>query len=239
MPKKTYEDMSDIIDTELKKRRGMWRLKAISWMDYDDVSQVIRTHIYKKWDMWDQTKPLEPWVNRIISNQIKNTLRDKYGNFVRPCLKCSFNQGSDCGSSENLCGYTPSGKQSRECDIYAKWEKGKKHAYNVKLPVSAEFHTQEMVNKGSTAPITEEIEKEFHSKMMEALTERQAKAYDLMIIQGLDGEIVAQEMEFYTTEATRRAGYRQIKNLEKIFKAKAREVLETEDILIYAKRYGK
>ena len=60
-----------------------------------------------------------------------------------------------------------------------------------------------------------------------------------MIIQGLDGEIVAQEMEFYTTEATRRAGYRQIKNLEKIFKAKAREVLETEDILIYAKRYGK
>ncbi len=39
---KTYEDMSNIIDVELKKRRRTWHLNAVAWMDYDDVCQLIR-----------------------------------------------------------------------------------------------------------------------------------------------------------------------------------------------------
>jgi hypothetical protein len=32
--------------------------------------------------MWDQTKPLEPWVSRIITNQIRNLIRNNYTNYV-------------------------------------------------------------------------------------------------------------------------------------------------------------
>ena len=46
----TYEDKSDVIDEELRKRRGKWFLKSLAWIDYDDVAQIIRAHIYKNGD---------------------------------------------------------------------------------------------------------------------------------------------------------------------------------------------
>ena len=93
--KKTFEECIDIIDAELIKRKNRWSLTSLCWMDYDDVSQIIRLHIYKKWDMYDPPKPLAPWLNRIITNQIKNLIRNNYGNYARPCLKCAASDGED------------------------------------------------------------------------------------------------------------------------------------------------
>ena len=69
--KPKFEDVIEKIDTEILKRRGKWNLTILSWMDFDDVSQILRIHIYKKWHLYDPEKPLAPWLNRIISNQIK------------------------------------------------------------------------------------------------------------------------------------------------------------------------
>ena len=66
-----FEDVIDKINLEISKRRGKWNLTILAWMDFDDVSQIIRIHIWKKWKMYDPEKPLAPWLNRIISNQIK------------------------------------------------------------------------------------------------------------------------------------------------------------------------
>ena len=68
----TYEDYSDIIDSELAKRRNNWFLNSVSWIDFDDVSQIIRAHIHRKWDQWDQSRPIKPWLNKIISNQFSS-----------------------------------------------------------------------------------------------------------------------------------------------------------------------
>ena len=62
-----YEDRSEAIDNEIRKRRGKWRLTSLAWIDFDDVSQIIRIHIYKKWEQWDQERPLLPWINKIIT----------------------------------------------------------------------------------------------------------------------------------------------------------------------------
>ena len=79
MPKKDkkliFEECIEIIDAELQKRKNRWNLTSLAWMDYDDVSQIIRIHIHKKWNLYDQSKPLAPWLNRIISNQIKNIIK--------------------------------------------------------------------------------------------------------------------------------------------------------------------
>ena len=64
-----------IINQEIAKRRVRWNLKIIPWMDFEDVSQIVRFHIYKKIHLYDRKKPILPWVNRIISNQIKNLIR--------------------------------------------------------------------------------------------------------------------------------------------------------------------
>ena len=77
-------------------------------------------------------KPLNPWINRIISNQIKNLIRNNYGNYCRPCLKCAAAEAGD------LCYIY--GKQSEACPLYANWVKTKKQAYNAKLPVSINDH---------------------------------------------------------------------------------------------------
>ena len=63
-------------------------------MDYDDVCQIIRLHIYKKWHLWDQSRPFKPWASMIISNQIKNLIRNNYSSFAKPCLRCPHNMGA-------------------------------------------------------------------------------------------------------------------------------------------------
>ena len=78
--KKNFEDMYEIINQVIKKRRNKWKLKAITWIDFEDIEQVIKLHIYKKWHLYDFSKPLAPWINRIISNQIKNLIRNNYSN---------------------------------------------------------------------------------------------------------------------------------------------------------------
>lgn len=130
-----------IINQEIAKRRVRWNLKIIPWMDFEDVSQIVRFHIYKKIHLYDRKKPILPWVNRIISNQIKNLIRDYYGNFSRPCLKCAaFEGGDNCSIYVKQCG---------DCPLYRKWEKSKKSAHDTKLPVSVENHIQEVHQKSA------------------------------------------------------------------------------------------
>ena len=106
-----FEDYIDVIDEEIKKRRSKWKLTSITWMDFDDISQILRIHIYKKWHLYDPVKPLAPWLNRIITNQIKNLIRNNYGNYARPCLKCAASEGGD------LCVIYE--KQCSDCPLYA------------------------------------------------------------------------------------------------------------------------
>ena len=116
MPRKKkpkFENCIEDINREIAKRRNKWNLTALCWMDFEDVSQILRIHIHKKWHMYDPEKPLGPWVNRIISNQIKNLIRNNYGNFARPCLKCAAAEGVD------LCSIY--GKQDTSCPLYKHW----------------------------------------------------------------------------------------------------------------------
>ena len=121
-----FEDCISEIDKEIAKRRNKWSLSALSWMDFDDVSQIIRIHVYKKWHLYDQSKPLAPWLNRIISNQIKNLIRNNYGNYARPCLKCSASDGEE--------GCEIYVKQCVDCPLYEHWFKNKKRAHDTNCP---------------------------------------------------------------------------------------------------------
>ena len=114
MPRKKklkFEDCIESIDSEISKRRGRWNLTALSWMDFDDVAQIIRIHIFKKWHLYDQSKSLAPWINTLISNQIKNLIRNNYGNYCRPCLKCA------AAESDSLCYIY--GTQNSSCPLFA------------------------------------------------------------------------------------------------------------------------
>jgi len=228
----SYEEKSKIIDEELRKRRPKWFLTSITWFDFDDVCQIIRAHLFNKWHQWDQSRPLQPWVNKIISNQMKNILRNHYSNFVRPCLNCPFNQSEQASTGKigALCGFTATGLQDSSCPLYAKWEKTKKAAYDIKMAVNLESE------KGQVHQLQEELfdidraEAKLHAEMKKSLPEKQYFIYDLLFVQNKDEEEVAKILGYKSNERGRKAGYKQIKNLRKKFKEQAIKLLNTKDI---------
>lgn len=226
----TYEDKSDVIDTQLKKALYKWKLTALAWLDYDDVSQIIRLHIYTKWYQWDQKRPIEPWVNKIIANQIFNIQRNNYTNFAKPCVTCKYNQ-SYSEADHHLCGFTKSGLQGSECADYAKWEKGKKNAYDIKVPVSLNTFSYQKDNSSSYACLLS-AEKRLHQLMKKHLTDKHFFIYKMLFVDYIDEEEVARILNYKTNETGRKAGYKQIKNLKNLYKKIAKGLVDKYDILI-------
>jgi len=228
----TYEDRADIIDNEIRKRYYKWHLHAIAWFDFDDVAQIIRAHIFKKWALWDQSRPLEPWVNKIISNQLKNILRNHYSNFARPCLNCEYNQSAEQGAGQiaNLCAFTPSGLQCNECDLFAKWEKTKKNAYDIKMPLSLEFHAYTKNTNPEDHFDISRATNTLHVKIKRTLTAKHYLVYKMLFIDGISEEEVAKILGYKSNEKGRKAGYKQIKNLKNQYKNIAKKIIRKEDI---------
>ncbi len=221
--KPSFEESIGFIDGEIKKRKGKWSLTSLHWMDYDDVSQIIRIHIHEKWHLYDAEKPLGPWVNRIISNQIKNLIRNNYGNFSRPCLKCEASRPNiKCDIYGEQCG---------ECPLYAKWEKSKKLAYEIKMPLSLEDHNHEVSPVTFEAGINiDKFAKNLHKKMKETLKSNEWVVYENLFIKNKSEEEVACLMGFKSNEKNRTPGYKQIKNLRKKIIEKVKKCLEKDEV---------
>ena len=223
--KLSFEDKISEINQEINKRRHKWNLTTLAWMDFSDVSQILRIHIYKKWNLYDPKKPLAPWVNRIVSNQIKNLIRNNYGNYSRPCLRCAAADQED--------GCTIYASQCSKCPLYAKWEKSKKSAHDIKLPVALENHTQEVHNIIEDEIDIEKTAKNIHAKMQQILKPIEWKFYELYYIKHKSEEESAKLMGYKTTEKNRKIGYKQVKNLKKSIMIKVKKHLYNGDIDIH------
>jgi len=220
MPRKKklkFEDCIEQIDIEINKRRGRWNLTALSWMDFDDVSQIIRVHIFKKWHLYDQSKSLAPWINTLISNQIKNLIRNNYGNYCRPCLKCA------AAESESLCYIY--GTQNSSCPLFAQWEKTKKAAYLTKLPSPLESVEHETENMELKEFDFDEILKRLNKHLKKKLKVNEWIVYENLYLKNKTEQEVAKILGYKTSEKNRSPGYKQIKNIKKSIIEKAKEIV--------------
>lgn len=225
--KPSFNDKIDVIESAIRKQRSRWQLDAINWIDFDDVEQLIKTHIYNKWDKWDADRPLEPWINTIITHQIFNLIRNHYGNYVRPCIKCEFAIG-DAG-----CSLTSEGTQNNQCTAYAKWEKSKKAGLDLKVTLSTENHLNEISSRPSNDFHYEDSVKKLNEHMEQELSPAYFRAYVMMFFESASEEDIANYMGYKTSEKKRKAGYRQVKNLRKLFYTKAREIMKKYDIIVH------
>lgn len=231
--KKNFEEMYVIIDELIKKRQAKWNLKALAWLDFEDIEQIIKIHIYAKWHLWDQRRPIGPWINRIVTNQLRNIIRNNYTSYVKPCVSCPFNydNGNHEGSHEGFCGFTKSKVQCAECPLYAKWEKTKKNAYDLKIPVSLENHKNYHTNFEYIESVDfQKGEQRLHDLMKQNLNDKQFFIYKMFFIDCLSEDEIAQVLKFKTSEKGRKAGYKQIKNLKKLFYLKAKELISKTDL---------
>jgi hypothetical protein len=222
----SFEDSIQIIDEEINKRKSRWHLTAIAWMDFQDVAQRLRIHIYKKWDKWDNIRPLRPWLNQVINHQITNMLRNHYSNFSRPCLKCKFNTGE--------YGCSLYGTQNNICDTYAKWEKSKKSAYDIKFPVSINSPnaqnpetTLETVLQSRESYLDVEASMPlFNEIMRKNLSVIEWKVYEFMFLHNLEEADVAKKMGYKLSYKDGRPAYRQISKIKSKILQKARELVK-------------
>jgi len=238
MPRKKYkfEEKYEIISEQIEKRRGKWFLKAISWISWDDVYQIVISHIYKKWHLWDQSRPIEPWLNRIISNQIKNILRNHYSNFVRPCTNCPFNVSGaidNFSDSSNNCSWTKSGKQDCSCPLFDKWSRTKKSSFMINTASSIdEISNISDLGVSQSHLFDIDIAKlKLNDKMKEVLNEKQYNIYNMLYIENLSHNEIAIKLGYKSNEKGRKAGYKQIKNFEKFFKETAKKLIKENDII--------
>jgi RNA polymerase sigma factor (sigma-70 family) len=219
---KSFEGCIDIIDEEIRKRKSKWNLQSLAWMDFDDVSQIIKIHINNKWHLYDPKQPLRPWLNRIISNQLKNLIRNNYGNFTRPCLKCAAAVEND--------GCKLFKKQCTDCPLYEYWNKNKKDAQNLKVPVSMDYHSIEVKNIAYSVDNFESNKNKLHKKMLSILKPLERTVYKLIYIDNNSDEEVAKIMNYTTSEQGRPPGYKHIKNIKKSIIEKVKKVLEKGDV---------
>ena len=224
-----YEDKIDVINEEIRKRKNKWFLDSIPWISFEDVEQIIRLHIYHKWDQWDQERDLKPWINKIISNQFKNILRNFYLNFAKPCSSCPFDSSI---AGENLCSFTKSGAQDNTCPLYKKWEKSKKGAHDVKIPLRLDAQEYESsIFKADTFNIDNAIVK-VQGYMKEELSPKHYEIYVMLFIKNQTEAEVASHLGYKSNERGRTAGYKQIKNMRKFFKEKVIKIIRNKDIIL-------
>jgi RNA polymerase sigma factor (sigma-70 family) len=222
-----YDDKREDLDELLKKYRGKWQLNALAWLDYDDVCQIIRIHIYKKWHLWDQERPFKPWAAMIISNQIKNLVRNNYTSFARPCLRCPHNMGN------TACSLTKSREQDTSCLLFAKWKKKKERAYNIKLPLSLD----DAVAVSSTTPSQDHLNyadsaTKLHKLVIEHLNDKHKQIYIMLYIQNEDENKIAEKFGFKADSSKRKKPrYKQMANLKKKFYILALKIIKENDIV--------
>jgi len=229
-PKKLiFEDQIEVINQEIRKRKNKWFLDSMPWISFEDVEQIIRVHIYQKWDKWDQERELKPWINKIISNQFKNILRNYYLNFAKPCSNCPFDTSI---GGENLCSFTKSGSQDSSCPLYKKWEKSKKSAHDVKIPLrlDAQEYESSIFSVNSFNVDTAIVKVQEHLK--NELSERHYNIYVMLFVENRSESEVAEKLGYKTNEQGRKAGYKQIKNMRKLFKEKVMKIIKNQDIVI-------
>lgn len=220
--KNKFEDFIPIIDAEIAKRRHKWNLTSITWMDYDDVAQIIRIHIYKKWAQYQPTRPLAPWLNSIITNQIRNLIRNHYSNYARPCLKCA--------AATDTANCSIYGTQCSDCPLYAYWQKRKEPANQIKIPVSIENHAHEVRTIFDDSIDVLKHAQAIHDRMKEVLKPLEWQVYEGLFIHNKEEGQVAKELGYTTTEKGRDPGYKQIKNIRKAIILKVKRCLANGDV---------
>ena len=229
MDKIQYQDKIDIINEEIRKRKNKWFLDSIPWISFEDVEQIIRLHIYHKWDQWDQKRELKPWINKIITNQFKNILRNFYLNFAKPCSSCPFDTSI---AGENFCSHTKSGLQDSSCPLYAKWEKSKKGAHDVKIPLRLDAQEYESSIFKSENFNLELAIKKVDKFLKVELSDKHYEIFHMLFIQNKTEEEVAKYLGYKSNEKGRTAGYKQIKNMRKFFKEKVIKIIKNKDIIL-------
>ena len=99
------------------------------------------------------------------------------------------------------------------------------------MALTLEYHSHEVGSMPDQSFDLMSAQDKLNVFMKKELSPKQYVVYDLLFVQHKEEEDVAKIMGYKTSEKGRKAGYKQIKNLKKVFKEKAQAILDKEDII--------
>jgi hypothetical protein len=94
-----------------------------------------------------------------------------------------------------------------------------------------ENHIHEIHSRRDESINLDEATIRLTTKIKTQLNSRHFEAFKMLFVQNKSEEEVARYLGFKTSEKKRSAGYKQIKNLKKIFQEKAKKIIEENDIV--------
>jgi DNA-directed RNA polymerase specialized sigma subunit len=218
--KPPFEQMIPLAVIEINKWRNGWTLSSLA---FEDVSQILLLHAFNKYYQFEPSKgEFTHWVNRMISNRMKNILRDNLQKFSRPCVQgCQFNLG------DNSCGYTESKTQCSECPLYAKWKKKKEAEYNIKQGLSLDSHVQEINNIQSDFTDIDQYKRMLGEKLPNYLTVQEFRIYRLLFEEHKTEREVGEILKFAKAKNDGVPGYQTIHKAKiKIIKMAKKVIFE-------------
>lgn len=231
--KPTFEEVANDIRTQINRRRQRWR--ATNVKPWEDVAQDIFIHVYNKWYLFDPNKKaLSHWLNVVISNQIKNEMRNLIYKNARPCIGsnkdqhcCIYNGGG------NLCTWpgNSTGIQCSVCPVYRAWQTRKSHLNNINTPLSLDNHAVEADRMQCDFTDIDGKKKVLDDRILSHLSnETERKMYTLMFIEHKTEEEVGYIFGYKLQDNSKTPGYQMILKFRKKVIALAREIVYDEDL---------
>jgi len=218
-----YEQYSEFIDREVSKRKLKWHLTAVNYIDFDDVSQIIKTHILKKIHLYQAEKSaFVNWLNTLISNQMINLLRNHYGSFSKCCNKCNAAEGED--------GCRIYGKQCNTCPVFHNWGLSKKNAYDIRLPLPTENHSNEVSSMPDDSVDIEKSISGFHKIMLSRLEGVENKVYRMSYVELKTDALIASVILCKPITSITKKDIKSIENTKCRIAVKARDVVYSGDV---------
>lgn len=237
--KARFNEAAPILQDLISKRKGSWTLTTV--MEWQDVSSIILTKLYNNFWRYDPTRPLNHWANVVITNELKNLIRNNLVRYLKPCsaannygARCSFNEGA------NRCGWTKSGVQDSSCRFYAAWEKKKKDKYAIATPLSLDdegpdegsprsMHDTLPSDPGNFIDI-EGAKKVIDAKMLKLLNKEEGTIYRLLYIKHLSPEAVGKKMGYKKQQNSDIPGYLKLKKSMAKFREMAEGIVSREGL---------
>lgn len=229
---KRFNEAVPELQVLIEKRRHMWR--ATSVKEWEDVSSELLERIYRQFHRYDPNQPLDRWVNTVITNAIKNMIRDLIVKTSKPCVSatpyganCSYNLG--CGK----CSWTKSGLQDSSCKFFAAWERKKKAKFSISTPLSIENH----INESHSMPDELLSEERFETakeiidnNIQRRLTKEEYRIYILLYVKHLTLEEAAKKMGFKKTDDNDMKAYLRVRTASLKIKEVAGQLLSENGV---------
>lgn len=229
-----YEEFKVLVG----KRRHKWR--ATSIMEWEDLESRLLTRIFRQLSHYDETRPLDRWANRLVSNEIRNVLRDKIYKDARPCVSgqapgfnmgSSYGRGCACALANGGCSWTKSGKQDSSCKFMKAWEQKKQAKFAISTPLSIENHFNESQSMPDDFFDIEAAKTVIDQNIQRRLTKDEYRVYVFMYVQHLSIEEAAKQMGFKKRDENDQKGYMHVRTASLVIKEVVKQIISEQGLV--------